>query len=478
MDSDHKHASLVHEISIEPGATISEALARMDAAGTGALAVCSPDGTLLGILTDGDIRRAILRGVALEDGCEDVANPNPVVSRKALSQGEALFLMSRRDINHLPVVDENGVLQDFILRRDLGGQDDLELSAQKRLQSVMISPDESITGAIAHLDEAGTGGLALCDADGRLVGLLTDGDLRRAILRGVSLDEPCVDISVRQPMVAHGAIAAQAALDLMTQHEIDHLPVVDDEGRLVDFLLRRDLVLEPREKMSAVIMAGGFGKRLMPLTENVPKPMLPVGGRPLLERTIRQLRRAGIEEVNLTTHYLPERIAQHFGDGREFGVSINYANEDQPLGTAGGLKLVKRPDGPFLVLNGDILTGVSFQDMLDYHRNYSAEMTVGVRKHEISVPFGVVDCEDVQIREVREKPTVTLFINAGVYLLEPTACDYIPENERFDMTDLIRALVQAGRTVVSFPIIEYWQDVGRLEDYQLAQNDVHDERVQ
>ncbi len=251
--------------------------------------------------------------------------------------------------------------------------------------------------------------------------------------------------------------------------------VKTDEGDLVEFLLRRDLIQESQPNLSAVIMAGGYGKRLLPLTEEVPKPMLPVGDRPLLERTIEQLRRSGIRNVSLTTHYLSESIVRHFGDGEAFGVKISYSNEDEPLGTAGGLKLIKRPDGPFVVINGDILTGVSFEEMLNYHRSHGAEVTVGVRKYEMKVPFGVVECDDVRITQLREKPSLTVFINAGIYLLEPSACDYIPDGQRFDMTDLIKKLVDDGRTVVSFPIIEYWQDVGHLEDYQQAQADIRDD---
>ena len=200
--------------------------------------------------------------------------------------------------------------------------------------------------------------------------------------------------------------------------------------------------------------------------------MLPVGDRPLLELIIQQLRRSGIHDVHLTTHYLPESIMNHFGDGENFGVSLNYCREDNPLGTAGGLKQMKRPSGPFLVINGDILTGVPFREMLTYHRRHHAVMTVGVRKYDVQVPFGVVECEDVQITSIQEKPSLNFFINAGTYLLEPSAWDYIPEGQRFDMTDLIRTLLGAGQSVTSFPITEYWIDVGRHEDYQKAQDDV------
>ena len=465
------------DATISPEASIAEALARMDRAGTGALVLCTAGGELRGLLTDGDIRRAVLRGASLGEPNEAIATRNPITALDSISPGEALYLMTRHDINHLPVVDRTGRLQGFLLRKDLVAKDDLAEAAQRRLDSVIIAPGASITEAISYLDKAGTGGLALCTAGRQLCGLLTDGDIRRAILRGIPLDDPCETISTGDPLTALYPVSSGDALRQMTEHDVNHLPVVNADGELVDFLLRRDLISESGPNLSAVIMAGGFGRRLFPLTDTVPKPMLPVGDRPLLERTIEQLRRSGIRDVNLTTHFLPESIIRHFGDGEAFGVRISYSNEDQPLGTAGGLKMLKRPEGPFLVINGDILTGVSFRDMLLFHQKYGAELTMGVRKHEVHVPFGVVECEDVRIKQLQEKPSLTLFINAGIYLLEPSACDLIPEGERFDMTDLIKRLLDEGRTVVSFPIIEYWQDVGQHEDYRQAQEDVRGGRI-
>ncbi len=469
--------SRIQDVTIQAEAPLAEALERMDRAGTGALVVCDGAEAMVGLLTDGDVRRAVLRGVSLSGSCGAIANKDPIVARGSMSSGDALLLMMRHDINHLPVVDGRGKLHDFLLRRDLITEDSLRLAAQKRLESVILAPDATITEAIAHLDAAGTGGIVLCGPDRELLGLLTDGDIRRAILKGAPLDEPCTTLAVPHPVTARAPVSAADALRLMVSRDINHLPVVNAVGQLVDFILRRDLIDDSRVDVAAVIMAGGYGKRMMPLTALTPKPMLPVGDRPLLERTVRHLRRSGIREISLTTHYLSETIRQHFGDGEEFGVHIDYTEEDQPLGTAGALRLLERPQSPLLVLNGDVLTGVSFQDMLAYHRTHGAEMTVGVRKHEMSVPFGVIDCEDVRVTRLREKPVLTVLINAGVYLIEPTAYDLIPEGERFDMTDLIRALLDAGRIVVSFPIIEYWQDVGRLEDYRQAQKDAHDRRI-
>ena len=350
-------------------------------------------------------------------------------------------------------------------------------NAASRLAEVLISPATSLKDAIAQLDRAGTGALVLSEDGKTLAGLLTDGDIRRAILRNVSLDEPCGEVATVRPIVAESPFSADDALALMTERDINHLPILDRQGNLIEFWLRSDFIREDLPTMSAVVMAGGFGKRLLPLTEQVPKPMLPLGDKPLLERTIEQLRRSGINQISLTTHYLSDSIVEHFGNGEGFGVEISYSREDEPLGTAGGLRRLEPIEGPFVVINGDILTGVSFQDMLAYHRKHGADLTMGVRAYEMEVPFGVVECDDIRVTRLREKPRLTLLVNAGVYLLEPEVRDLIPEGQRYDMTDLIKSLVAEGRTVVSFPIIEYWQDVGRHEDYEKAREDHRNGRI-
>jgi NDP-sugar pyrophosphorylase family protein len=257
-------------------------------------------------------------------------------------------------------------------------------------------------------------------------------------------------------------------MDRSKDFVLNHLPVVDDAGRIVELLLRSDFVTEERLGLSAVIMAGGFGTRLRPLTDELPKPMLPMGDRPLLELTIERLREAGIHRVNLTTHYLAEKITSHFGNGQALDVDVNYVTEDRPLGTAGGLKLMSDVDETLLVINGDILTEVDFRSMLAYHRDHGADATVGVRQYELQVPYGVVECDGVRVRGVREKPVLTFLVNAGIYLLEPAVRRHIPDDQRFDMTDLIERLVEKGRHVVSFPVVEYWLDIGRPGDYEQA----------
>jgi dTDP-glucose pyrophosphorylase/CBS domain-containing protein len=346
---------------------------------------------------------------------------------------------------------------------------------KNRLKGVVISPKTPISKAIRVLDRAGTGVLLLCEKDGSLAGILTDGDIRRAILRKVSFDKPCLEIAGRDPLTASPGINQTEALRLMDKgrrYIVNQLPVVDGNGRVVDLLLRRDIVKEDSLLLSAVVMAGGFGKRLSPLTDEVPKPMLPVGEKPLMQHIIDQLKQAGIGKVSISTHYQSEKIRDHFGDGQNFGIDIRYISEERPLGTAGALGLMDRSEEPLLVINGDILTRVDFRAMLDFHRKQEAYLTIGVRQYDLQVPYGVVESEGPIVLEIREKPQIQLFVNSGIYLLEPDIQNHIPAGEYLNMPDLIDRLLKKGQKVVNFPIVEYWLDIGRQEEYEKAQEDL------
>jgi dTDP-glucose pyrophosphorylase len=336
---------------------------------------------------------------------------------------------------------------------------------------------------MARIDRNQCGIVLVVDDDGRLVGTLTDGDLRRAILAGALLDHSVGSVLesktgpyARSTTAPVGTEPAEL-LRLMQDRTLRQLPLVDEAGRVVDLALLEDFTPSEVLPLQAVIMAGGFGTRLHPLTDSLPKVMLPVGGQPLMERTIEQLRQAGIARVNVTTHYRTDAIRSHFGDGGEFGVDIRYVDEDRPLGTAGAISLLEQGDEPLLVINGDILTRVDFRAMLDYHRQHQAELTVGVRHYEIAVPYGVVESAGSRVERIREKPVLGFFVNAGIYLLEPSVAPGIPRGERFDMTDLIERLLAEERTVVSFPITEYWLDIGQPEDYERAQRDLADGKL-
>lgn len=343
------------------------------------------------------------------------------------------------------------------------------------LSLAIVSPEMPISDCFPVLDRAGIGVLAVCDAQRTLLGIVTDGDIRRALMRKLPLDEPCISIAGRHPLTAPEGIAPIDALQLMNHGKpflVHHLPIVDGEGRLVDLLLRSDLQSVDTPNVRAVVMAGGFGTRLRPLTDDTPKPMLPLGDRPVMEHIIGQLKDAGISRVNVTTHYLPDKIKSHFGDGSDFGVSIGYVEEHSPLGTAGSLSLVEASDETILVVNGDIMTNVDFRTMVAFHREHSADMTVGVRQYDLKVPYGVLECNDMVVTAIQEKPTIKLFVNAGIYLLEPHVHALIPHDKRYDMTDLMAHLIETGKRVVSFPIIEYWMDIGQISDYEKANADL------
>jgi dTDP-glucose pyrophosphorylase len=353
------------------------------------------------------------------------------------------------------------------------------------LSNLCMTAEHSIREAISLMDLNRLGIILIVSDDFRLRGTITDGDVRRAMLANTNLDES-VDVIFKRKLGTPYAspIAAKASqeppvyLDLLQRYSILHLPIVDDSDHVIGIVTRDDFFTDQALPLHAVIMAGGRGSRLMPLTQDTPKPMLHVGDRPLLEIIVGQLRDAGIKRLHVTTHHKSEKISDHFGDGQEFGVEMTYITEEKPLGTAGALALMERPKETMLVINGDILTGVDVRRILAFHREQHADLTVAVRQYDIQLPYGVIECEGPVVRRLTEKPLQKFFVNAGIYLFEPNVYDLIPRNERFDMTDLIQLLLNAGRPVCSFPIREYWLDVGQHEDFEKAQEQVKELRSQ
>lgn len=338
--------------------------------------------------------------------------------------------------------------------------------------------NEDLSIVVRRLNDNGQGIILVIDDGRRLIGLITDGDVRRHVLAGHGLSGTAGDIlrekegsEFQQPVTVPPGTSATQILDVMTEKALRHIPVIDSEGRLADLILLSELTQDHSLPMRAVVMAGGFGKRLHPLTLDTPKPMLNVGDRPMLERTLDRLRNAGIRNVRFTLHHQAAKVTEHFGDGRKFGVDVDYVIEDKPMGTAGALSLMERPDETILVINGDIITDVNFREMLSFHKDHDAVMTVGVRHYEVEVPYGVVETDGVNVRALVEKPKLDFFVNAGIYLLEPSVYDYLPKSGNIDMPDLMTMLLTNDRSVINFPILEYWLDIGRPDDYEQAQND-------
>jgi dTDP-glucose pyrophosphorylase/CBS domain-containing protein len=347
------------------------------------------------------------------------------------------------------------------------------------LKSLCVPADKPIREIVATIDRSGCGIALVTDQDGHLLNTVTDGDVRRALLANQNLNAPVSELlalmkkwSYPRPITAQAGTESAVLLRLMQENVVRQIPLLDENGRLVDLITLDALLPDQVLPLQAVIMAGGSGTRLRPFTEDVPKPMLKVGDRPLMELMVEQLRQVGIRRVNITTFHKSDKITEHFGDGSNFGVEMNYVTEDRPLGTAGALGLMEEPQEPVLVINGDILTRVNFRAMLAYHQEHEAVLTMAVRKYDLNVPYGVVEGDGAMVRAVVEKPLLNFLVNAGIYLLEPLAYRYIPNGQHFHMTDLIQRLLDEGHRVVSFPILEYWLDIGNHIDYEQAHEDV------
>jgi dTDP-glucose pyrophosphorylase len=342
------------------------------------------------------------------------------------------------------------------------------------LEGCILGLDENLRDVLEAMTLSGKQIVLVVDADGRLAGVVTDGDIRRAMLRGASLDAKVDEVVNRAPLVGPAGLSATEALQLMRTRSVRHLPLLDAERRVVGLLRLEDLLVPPPLRSRAVIMAGGEGRRLRPLTEATPKPLIAVGGKPLIEIMIERLCQAGIGDITIAVHHKSEMIRERLGDGSRLGVRIDYAIEPKPLGTMGALTLLRgRLDGPFFVVNADILTKCDFRAMWDFHRGqHNAAMTVGVSIHQVDIPYGEFTLHDGRVTRVEEKPRKEFPVNAGIYLLDPGAIGLIPAGEYFDATDMIRTLVDRGRVVAAHLIREYWLDVGRVHDLEKANRDI------
>lgn len=350
------------------------------------------------------------------------------------------------------------------------------------LEQICLLPDATLRDAIRCIDRSERRIALVVDGSRKLLDTITDGDIRRAMLANVDLGAAVSTLSVRRrsspypsPVTAPVTADPHDVLRTMEEQRLAQVPLLDEDDRVVGVVTMHDLVPSPSLTLEAVVMAGGRGSRLRPLTADTPKPMLPMAGRPLMERIITQLGEAGIRRVSITTYYHAQKIVEHFGDGHAFGINLSYINEDRPLGTAGALSLMEQPRETLLVINGDIVTELDFRSMHAYHREHRADLTVAVRAYQLQVPYGVIESDGLHVTELREKPQLNFFVNAGIYLLEPSVLGHIPSGCHFDMTDLIQELIERGKPVISFPIHEYWVDIGGPDAYSQAQQDLSKE---
>ena len=344
-------------------------------------------------------------------------------------------------------------------------------SANQKWRSSLVLPSATIKEALRILDGSGMRMVLVVSQGDILLGVITDGDIRRALLRRADLDTPLGEVMNCNPHTSKSSDSRNSIYEKMNRFSLVHVPIVDQNGRVVGVETNHRLTSSTPRDNWVFLMAGGFGSRLSPLTDNCPKPMLSVGGKPILQSILESFSAAGFRNFYISLHYLPELIKEYFGDGTRWGVTIRYVEEDTPLGTGGALGLLPEDctDQPLIVMNSDVLTKLDFNALLDFHLSQNPEMTVCVREYEMQVPFGVIEGDGTFLQRIVEKPTYGFFVNAGIYVLSPDAVRLARPARHQNMPDLIAGIIGRGDRVVMFPIHEYWQDIGRPSDYAMAQ---------
>lgn len=338
----------------------------------------------------------------------------------------------------------------------------------KVISNFFIKSSATIREAIEIIDKAG-GQIALVTELDRLLGIVTDGDIRRAVLRDISLEAPVEHIMRRDFHFLPSTATVDEALAMMQKETLHQIPSLDEAGKVVELFLLQDLVKPQKHSNTVIIMAGGVGERLRPLTFDCPKPMLRVGGKPMLEIILEQCLEAGFNDFYFAVNYLKDQIQSYFNDGRAWKTHIQYLEEDRYMGTAGAISLLpRRPTHPFLVLNGDVLTKVNYRRLLQFHEENNSSATLSVRENITQIPYGVVKADGIKFLTIEEKPSLKHYINAGIYLLNPEIFDLIPTGKFLDMPQLLKAAADSGKLVATFPIHEYWLDVGRPETLEQA----------
>lgn len=332
-------------------------------------------------------------------------------------------------------------------------------------KKTILSPTASIKDAAENLTKSALKICLVIDSDGKLFGTLTDGDIRRGLLSGMTFASSIAEIVKKTPLVVPEGISPDVVREIMAANQIHHVPEVDKEGHILSLHTWDEFFAPKYLNNLMIIMAGGKGTRLRPHTESCPKPMLPVGGKPMLQHIIERAKLDGFTNFIISVHYLGHVIQDYFGDGSTFRVNIQYIRESEPLGTAGALSLLNSiPDLPFIVSNGDVITDIRYGELLGFHIRHNAIATMAVRLHEWQHPFGVVQINGLEISGFEEKPISRTHINAGVYALNPAALNFLDKKSHCDMPTLFERLQAQSQRIVAYPMHEPWLDVGRPED--------------
>ncbi|TMO43812.1 nucleotidyltransferase family protein [Pseudoalteromonas ruthenica] len=341
-------------------------------------------------------------------------------------------------------------------------------------QEILMAPEQSLREALEVINTQASRVVLIVDKQTHLLGVITDGDIRRALLNNLGLEVALSEVMNTSPIYAEVGTPKEQLIETMEQKGILSIPVVR-QGKVVGLQTLKHVLSKPKFDNPVFLMAGGFGTRLRPLTDHCPKPMLQVGNKPILETVLKSFVKAGFSNFYISTHYMPEQIEEHFGDGSQWGVEIEYVHEESPLGTGGALGLLPksmRRDLPLILMNGDVLTKVDFARLLEFHCENGADATMCVREYEYQIPYGVIQGEGSRITDMVEKPIQRFFVNAGIYVVSPEVISSVPFNHRIDMPTVLEQRIAKDKDVLMFPIHEYWLDIGRMDDFNRAQVDI------
>ena len=340
-----------------------------------------------------------------------------------------------------------------------------------KIDEIKINQNASIKQALKVIDKGAIKVAVVLSDDGLLLGMLSDGDIRRALLKGMSLDDSITSIINRDPVVANINDTKERILELANEKKLHQIPIISN-GKLVGIQDIREFLAPKNKPNKVILMVGGLGTRLRPLTNDVPKPMLDVGNKPILHTIVENFAKYGYTDIIMCVNYKSEIIKEYFGNGDKFGVKIEYVLENQRMGTAGALSLLqKRPKDDFFVMNGDLLTNVNFEYLHEYHKDSNALASICIRKYEMQVPYGVVNVRANKVTSIEEKPTQSFFVSAGIYMFSPIVLDFIPKGVFYDMPTLFGELLKQGFAVYPFFIREYWLDIGKMDEYRRANDE-------
>ncbi|MGX8236980.1 nucleotidyltransferase family protein [Exiguobacterium undae] len=339
-------------------------------------------------------------------------------------------------------------------------------------KSILINPETTIMKTMEIINESTRQFAVVTDSQNKILGTVTDGDIRRGLLKGVSLEEPIQVVMNVLPVCEQEGFSLSYYKNFMKRLNLKQLPITNKDGEIQRIVFLDDIKKVKIKKNTVVIMVGGLGTRLRPLTNDIPKPMLKIGNKPILEIIIENFKKVGFVNFILSVNYKKELIKEYFSDGAYLNISISYIEETKRLGTAGALSLLPKDiTEPFFVMNGDLLTKINFEKILNFHDEKKSLATMCVREYEHVIPFGVIKENNNKLISIEEKPISKNFVNAGIYVLDPKLLKYVPQNEFYDMPDLFRKLIDIENQIFTFKLNEYWLDMGCIADYEKANDD-------